>query len=81
VQGATAICCGCGYPVSCQVEREGERLGFLAFFDDEPTSPTYGERIEHCPECGLRLALHNLLSREPHKGASVHRASAKRGLD
>jgi hypothetical protein len=81
VREATALGCGCGYPVSCQVEREGARLGFLAFFDDEPTSSTYGERIEHCPECGSSLALDNLLSREPHRGASLHRTSAKRGLD
>jgi len=28
-----------------EVKREGERLGFLVFFDDEPTSATYGEHI------------------------------------
>jgi len=27
------------------VKREGERLGFLVFFDGEPTSATYGEHI------------------------------------
>jgi hypothetical protein len=54
--------CSCGYPLACEVEREGERLGFLAFFD--------GERIEHCPGCGQRLALHGLLPRRLHERLS-----------
>jgi hypothetical protein len=37
------------------VRREGERLATIAFFD--------GERIEHCPGCGQRLAIHNLLTK------------------
>lgn len=60
--------CSCGYPLACEVEREGERLGFLAFFDGEPTSSADGERIEHCPGCGQRLVLHRLLPRRPHEG-------------
>jgi hypothetical protein len=63
-----ALCHSCAYPLACEVEREGERLGSLAFFDDESASSTYGERIEHCPRCGLRLALHNLLPRRPLQG-------------
>jgi hypothetical protein len=58
-----ALGCTCGYPLACEVERERERLGFLAFFDDEPTSSADGEPIQHCPGCGQRLALHNLQPR------------------
>jgi hypothetical protein len=38
-------------------------LGFLAFFDDEPTSSADGKPIQHCPGCGQRLALHTLQPR------------------
>jgi hypothetical protein len=65
---AVALHCLCGHSILCQVVREGERLGSLVFFDDEVTSSTYGERIEHCPKCGLRLAIHNLLQRGSHRG-------------
>jgi hypothetical protein len=44
------------------VKREGERLGFLVFFDDEPTSATYGEHIKDCPGCGEQLGLLVLLA-------------------
>jgi len=47
------------------VEREGERLGFLHFFDDEPKSATYGQRIEDCPCCGERLGLLALFAASP----------------
>jgi hypothetical protein len=43
-------------------------LGSLAFFDEEPTSTNYGERIEHCPKCGRKPALHRLLPRRAHEG-------------
>ena len=60
-EGAVAMHCACGHGIFCILEREGERLGFLAFFDDEPASSTRGERVEHCPGCGKRLAIHSLL--------------------
>jgi hypothetical protein len=47
----------CGHSISCEVQPEGERIGFLAFFDDEPTSETYGERVKSCPRCGEQLGL------------------------
>ena len=49
--------CMCGHSISCEVQPEGERIGFLAFFDDEPTSETYGERVKSCPRCGEQLGL------------------------
>jgi hypothetical protein len=55
-EGARSVC-SCAYPIFCEVEREGESLGFLVFFDDEPKSATYGQRIEDCPGCGERLGL------------------------
>jgi hypothetical protein len=63
-----ALHCLCGHSISCQVLREGERLGSLVFFDEEPTNSTYGERIEHCPKCGRKPALHRLLPRRAHEG-------------
>jgi hypothetical protein len=50
------------------LERAGERLGLLAFIDDEPASSSCGERVEQCPGCGKRLAIHNLLPKT-HWGA------------
>ena len=49
--------CTCGYSVLCEVQPAGERIGFLAFFDDEPASETYGERLKSCPRCGEQLGL------------------------
>jgi hypothetical protein len=63
----TPLRCLCGYPVACELVSEGERLGFLAFFDDEEASPTYGEQVKQCPRCSQKLALHRLLPRRPHE--------------
>jgi hypothetical protein len=57
--------CGCGYAILCEVRCLGERLGALAFFDDEPTSATHGKSVKSCPGCGehlefLRLSVENL---------------------
>ena len=49
--------CVCGFSIVCQVRPAVERIGFLAFFDDEPTSETYGERVQSCPSCGEQLGL------------------------
>ena len=54
---ATALHCVCGHSICCEVRSTGERLGFLAFLDNEPASETYGQRIENCPGCGERLGL------------------------
>jgi len=56
----------------------------LAFFDDEPSSSTYGERIEHCPGCGQRLVIHNLLPkksphREPRKSEDLRVRGSRSG--
>ena len=59
---AVAMRCACGHGIFCKLERKGVRLGLLAFFDDEPASSTCGERVERCPGCGERLAIHNLHS-------------------
>jgi hypothetical protein len=49
--------CACGYSILCEVRPEGERVGYLAFFDGEPASETYGERVKSCPGCGQQLGL------------------------
>jgi hypothetical protein len=49
--------CVCGHSILCEVKPGGEHIGFLAFFDDEPTSATCGQRVESCPDCGVRLRL------------------------
>ena len=55
VEEAAALRCGCGHGILCEVKRAGEHLGFLAFFDDEPMSETWGERVESCPDCREQL--------------------------
>ena len=55
--GRVALRCVCGYRISCEVQPAGERIGYLAFFDNEPTSETYGERVKSCPRCGEQLGL------------------------
>jgi hypothetical protein len=54
-EAAVALRCGCGHSILCEQMRHGERLGFLAFFDNEPTSETRGERVKSCPGCGEQL--------------------------
>jgi hypothetical protein len=50
--------CVCGHGILCEVRPGGEHIGYLAFFDDEPTSSeTYGQRVESCPGCGEQLGL------------------------
>jgi hypothetical protein len=69
VQQTAALRCACGHGIYCELERKGERLGLLTFFDDEPLSSTLGERVECCPGCGKRLAIHNVLTKKSPKGA------------
>jgi hypothetical protein len=54
---ATALRCVCGHSILCEVQPEGEHIGFLVFFDGEPTSETYGQRVKSCPHCGEQLGL------------------------
>ena len=49
--------CVCGYAILCEVQPAGEYIGFLAFFDGEPTSEIYGQRVKGCPSCGEHLGL------------------------
>jgi hypothetical protein len=56
-EAATTLRCACGHGILCELMRQGKRLGFLAFFDDEPTSETRGERVESCPGCGEQLGV------------------------
>ena len=55
--------CPCGYAILCEVWRLVERMGTVAFFDDESTSETYGERIRNCPGYGEQLEFLTLLLR------------------
>ena len=59
--------CACGYAILCEVMRLGACLGTLAFSDNEPTSDTYGERVESCPGCGEQLEFLTLLLRNQRR--------------
>ena len=52
-----ALRCECGHGIFCKVGSEGEHIGFLAFFDNESSSETYGQQVERCPNCGEQLGL------------------------
>jgi hypothetical protein len=39
-------------------------LSTITFFDGEPMSETYDERVRECPSCSERLGLHRLLPRK-----------------
>ena len=52
-----ALRCVCGHAHLCEVLPEGEYIGFLAFFDDEPKSEARGQRVKNCPGCGEQLGL------------------------
>jgi hypothetical protein len=60
---AVTLRCPCGHAILCEVRRLVERVGIVAFFDDESTSETYGERVRSCPGCGEQLEFHTLLLR------------------
>ena len=57
----TRLVCACTHRLFLSWSARGERLGFLRFFDDEPKSATYGQRIQDCPGCE-RLGLPALFS-------------------
>lgn len=54
---ASVVRCMCGYQIFCEVGREGECLGSLPLFDDEPASSTRSKRFKNRPGCGQRLGL------------------------
>lgn len=56
------LLCKCSYKVRCEIMTYGERLGELAFFDDEEASSTQGERVWNCPGCRGPLRLPDLQS-------------------
>jgi hypothetical protein len=60
LEGLAALLCACTYPILCEVSPQGERLGFLTFFDDGPESATRGQQVSNCPGCGQKLGLHLL---------------------
>lgn len=49
--------CVCGHSIFCKLRSGGEHIGFLVFFDDEPTSETCGQQVKNCPGCGEQLRL------------------------
>jgi hypothetical protein len=63
---AARTVCACAHRLLCEVGREGECLGFLVFFDDEPKSATYGQLVQDCPGCGERLGLLALFAAGPN---------------
>ncbi len=65
--GVFALQCPCGYAILCDVRCFRERLGTLAFLDNEQTSQTYGERVRSCPGCGEQLEAVRLFSKSMGK--------------
>jgi hypothetical protein len=63
-----AALCVCGHGFSYELRREGERLGTVAIFDDEPASEACGERVRECPTRGEQLGLHRLMARSGLEG-------------
>ena len=61
----TRFVCSCAYRLVCAVGRQGERLGLLDFFDDEPESESLGQRVRECPGCGEQLGLLALFAAKP----------------
>ena len=58
-----ALRCMCAHAVYLALGNRGERVCTLLFFDDEPASETYGERVRECPSCGEQLGFHTLVGR------------------
>lgn len=58
---STQLVCECGRSIRCTVGYEGERLGFLRFFDDPRPGEIHGERVTCCPGCGAGLEPHLLV--------------------
>ena len=56
--------CTCGYRIACELSIKDDRLGVVCFFDNEETSETYGEQVEHCPSCGIKVGLPEILSKK-----------------
>jgi hypothetical protein len=63
-----ALRCLCSYAICVVLLDAGEQLCIITFFDGEPTSETYDERVSECPSCGERLELHRLLPRSLQEG-------------
>jgi transposase len=57
----TRVPCHCGHSIYCKVRGEGERLGFLTFFDAEEVSETYGKQVACSRGCGAILDYRLLL--------------------
>ena len=55
---AATLRCSCGQAIFCKLICVGERLGFLAFFNDE----TFAQQLKRCPGCAKKLTIHNLLA-------------------
>jgi len=64
-----SVLCACTYPILCEVQKEGGRLGSLKFFDDGSESETRGERVSRCPGCGRKLELHLLRAQPPRRSS------------
>lgn len=50
------VSCECGRSVLARVIQRGERLGTVAFFDENDGAP-HAHQITRCSRCGTRLDL------------------------
>ena len=63
-----AMRCVCNHAIAVLLLDAGEQLCTITFFDGEPTSDTYDERVRECPACSEQLGLHWLLRVADPKG-------------
>jgi DNA-directed RNA polymerase subunit RPC12/RpoP len=59
--------CVCGHRIVSEVWPSGKHIGYLAFFDDEPTSGIYRQRVKSCPSCGEQIGF-SMLHRKNRSG-------------
>lgn len=60
-----ALRCACGHNIAVELRDKRERICNVVFFDSEPTSDSYGQRIRRCPCCGVELDLFVLKALDP----------------
>jgi len=68
LEGSVAMRCLCSYAISVALLDAGDQLCTITFYDGNPTSDTYEERVRECPSCGEQIGLHRLLPSSGQEG-------------
>jgi hypothetical protein len=63
IENLVALLCVCGHAMSVLLRGKDKHMCTLDFFDNDPSSASFGERVIECPGCGERLGLHRLTGR------------------